>query len=281
MSMRNIMRRIPLLLLCLLLTGQEECEEEVKPEGASEFCWGVPDSGEEVIILNPNAGPEVGYHINTIKDGNLSIDRRSTAYLRLIGRGGCSAVIIGPHTVMSAGHCHSSEGFRLYLDKQDMYDNNDNYFESHSYAVHADYTTYSQTWDQSYNDADIMMVYFPAELPGPYPHLFFQPGLASTCETIISQGWGLDENKKANTLREKEYTLIGQEARRWQTMPVDKAGTGCYGDSGGPLYAKVEGEEKLYLIGVFSGIFDIDCSSRNSHSNNYAHREWIADHLDE
>jgi len=94
---------------------------------------------------------------------------------------------------------------------------------------------------------------------------------------LIAQGYGRDDEGVAGELREAPYEVFGVAERVLTTRGITFGDGTCFGDSGGPLYARVGGE--LQLAGVNSTGFDADCRLPGQHVNALYYWPWIQDNL--
>lgn len=171
--------------------------------------------GDDFVPICDSGLEEESYII----DGTLSTDRRSTVYV-LGGHQYCSGVILGPHTVATAGHCSGMTDISV----EDV-----GWFEAVGELLHEDY---------SFPMNDLRLLYFDDILPGPYATV---APATTECRFLLAQGYGLGSNGK---LHEREVRQVGY----YNNTIVTEPGT-CGGDSGGGLYA-VGGQD--YLIGITS-----------------------------
>jgi secreted trypsin-like serine protease len=260
-----------LIPLCLCLMGQIErsCPPPPPPApNAGAYCSGA--------VL-----PAFFEEYPTIVGGTPSVNRRSTVYLySTASQRGCSGVIIGPHAVLTAKHCVASSQQKVYLDHR-----------LNNPAVYYDVVD-SVEEPMAY---DLAILYVNEVLPTPYVTNYYDNTLSDVCETMIAQGWGQTEDIEdpdyvpcpdrdnngipdAHCLRESLYTVILENHKQLTTMQLTE-GSVCFGDSGGPLYVYLEGQQDPWLAGVVS-LAGIDCLSSATHIKVSAFKDWILDNTD-
>ena len=180
-------------------------------------CGGGKVSYEPICRQGPVAGAPA-----YIVDGVPSTDRRATVKV-ILGGGYCSGTIVGPHTVLTAGHCRNPEVVAVENDAAYLVREN---------IEHPAYNGNVRT--------DLRLVYTFEELPGPYAELA-GPGLV--CEQLVAQGYGFGSDgalheRNVETVVRYDEVIIGTESI-------------CNGDSGGPLYA-LRADGTYVLVGVSS-----------------------------
>ena len=163
--------------------------------------------------------PEVTDSSARIVNGTPSIFRRATVRVTS-PRGYCSGTIIGPHTVLTAGHCEELTKIEVGSLRFDVVENVLNPY--YRFPLH-----------------DLRLLYTEEELPRPYaPLRGHEP-----CEYLLAQGYGFGSNgalheRRVDHLLRNGSSIIGTESI-------------CNGDSGGPLYA-VRADGSYVLVGVSS-----------------------------
>jgi hypothetical protein len=264
-------RLLPLLLLSLLM-GQD-CEPPPPPPNA--YCEGSV-IGDPGVLDSLWEGVEEIY--NSILKGTPSTDRRSTMYLRMPGTGGCTAVVIGPHTALTAAHCKGDQGHQLKLKAGDS-----EYWLATGYLVHPEYLKYLGSGNvyREGRKADIMLLYFDDYiLPEPYAGDIYSSDLKVHCSGLTAQGWGRTETSpepclegESKCLREGPYVVTREDERQLLTRHAEDTPKICFGDSGGPLYATVAGD--LYLAGITSTTSSMDCLVASHHTKVSEFSDWI------
>lgn len=256
-----------LLLLSLLLMGQS-CE----PTPPGTYCAGsTPPSTLDILLDN------IGGAYSTIIGGTPSVDRRSTVWLDIINEGYCTGVAIGPHTVLSAAHCKGDSGYRVFLDAADRLRPDDvSPIMSVGHIVHPDYWKWLSNGDMAARQADLMLVFFEDEIPPPYIGAnIYSSNYAKFCEGLTAQGWGKNEDATLD-LRESDYLVLSEGERALQTGQAYPGGI-CFGDSGGPLYANVQGQP--HLAGITSTTNSLDCLKGSTHIKVSNYWPWIEANL--
>ena len=183
-----------------------------------------------------------------INHGEPTIDRLATVAL-----GGCTGVVIGPHTVLSAAHCeHDNMAVRVDTSLPSYGE----YYPVSSYRVHPE-------WSGSYPYYDLMVVEVEGTLPPPYVTPYF-PEMQETCNEFLAQGYGANpQDPLTYTLRQQAYTVTGVDPLVLWTASSGP-GAVCRGDSGGPLYAVIDGE--IFLAGIVSAGYTGDaCDGKTAH----------------
>jgi hypothetical protein len=283
-------RILPLLLLSSLLMAQD-CQSPEPP--GNFYCSGAVEqpepTGLDALMVDLLTG--IDHVWSTIVGGEPSTDRRSTVFVSIVGVGSCSGVIIGPHTVLTAGHCTGPNGYRIYLNQQIP-----NYYASTGATIHPGFWR----WNSNRGDPhdDLMLIYVKETLPEPYAFGFYNYEINhSVCTGLVAQGWGQTEDPSepnyticpdtnddgkpdSRCLRETPYTvtLVGDTWIKTKGIPGEKQGFICFGDSGGPLYAIVQGQ--VQLAGITSTTDSTDCKIGSTHVRVKAYTDWIVANMD-
>jgi len=163
--------------------------------------------------------PDVGASEQAIVNGTPSVDRRGTVYVST-ATGYCSGTIVGPHTVLTAGHCTDPQDFRV---------DGVAWFEVNQHITHPEYT---------FPRSDLQVIHTFDVLPEPYVSV----GLNGECSSLLAQGYGIGSGGELH-----ERTVVERDRH----YGVIETGEGiCNGDSGGPLYAR--NKDGYTLVGVAS-----------------------------
>lgn len=157
-----------------------------------------------------------------IVDGELSEDRRSSVLVSM-PTGWCSGTIVGPHTVLTAGHCNQ-DSYRVVVEGVDI-------FEVYDDKTHPDYI---------FPQSDLHLLYTVAVLPEPYATIGLPDG--ASCSVLLAQGYGIGSE---GALHERVVIESSRQFGIIRTSPAT-----CNGDSGGGLYGWTD--QGWVLVGVTS-----------------------------
>ena len=240
----------PLLLVLMLVLIGADCEPgPAPPLPGNDYCENTAPKPTRSLF-----GSE-----GIIMGGTPSSDRRATAFVELGNTGYCSGTVVSAHTVLSAAHCWG-ENMGVQIDGQT--------FTATGKLVHPAYQ------NAPYND--LMLLYFDENtLPEPYVSTVYSHDSSDSCEMLIAQGWGKNEDGTRD-LRESRYAVINEMTKTLYTKQLTPGGI-CYGDSGGPLYALVDGE--LQLAGVTSVTYSNDCMIGSGHVNLAYYKTWLESNI--
>lgn len=266
--MHIIKRFLPLVLISLFLLGAGDCEPAPPPEPEDDgsYCKGATE-GDVLDGLAESLGLQV-QELNTIIGGDLSVDRRSTVYVEIIGHGYCTGVVLTPHTVITAAHCNGDRGHNLYLARNDG-----NPIPVTNAIEHPEWWKWGSQNDFEARKADLMILHTSVPLPGPFPTALYDSNFSRFCTGLTAQGWGKDEfPNEAPILRESAYRVTLEEEKVIRTKQATWGGI-CFGDSGGPLYANLPGGPQL--AGITSTTASSDCLVASTHIKVAYYKQWI------
>ena len=250
------MRYLFTALLALVLIGSD-CQPGPPdpPTPPNPYCASAvvqPEPTAYESVVDAVAGV-----LATIIGGEPSTDRRATVLVILPG-GYCSGTVVGKRTVLTAAHCETPT-MSVRIDGQVI--------QASSIQPHPNYTG-------RYPYNDLLLLHFSQDLPGPIVDTVYKAGTEG-CEELIAQGWGKSETPQVD-LNESRYSVIGETSMVLSTKQILPGGI-CFGDSGGPLYAVVNGE--LQIAGVTSTTYSQDCLVGGDHVNLNYYRTWLEDNI--
>jgi hypothetical protein len=241
--------KLALVVLALLVMGSNCDPEPAPPLPGNDYCENTAPSPSRSLF-----GSE-----GIIMGGTPSADRRATAFVQLGSTGHCSGTVVSAHTVLTAAHCWSEE-MGVQIEGQS--------FEATGKLVHPAYQ------NAPYND--LLLLYFDENtLPGPYVSAVYSHDSADSCDMLVAQGWGQNEDNTLD-LRESRYAVVNEMTKTLHTKQLTPGGI-CFGDSGGPLYALVNGE--LQIAGVTSVTYSNDCMIGSGHVNLAHYKTWFEDNI--
>lgn len=205
-----------------------------------------------------------------IVGGEDSVDRRATVLVLVNnGAGLCSGVALDAHNVLTAGHCADGNRFQIAL-------------ELGGPRVEVEQVTIHPAFSGKGPLHDLALMYTSQVLPGPYPVTVYDaaagnPDLRDSCDYLLAQGFGKDETGTAGGLHETLFEVGGVSLYTLTTSAVGEGAGICSGDSGGPLYAFVDGA--MLLAGITSTSIGYDCRfiSQHVHLENYW--PWVQENL--
>lgn len=261
--------------------GVSECEPQPEPQPEG-FCPGQEGAVQSVVR-------RVEGMWNTIIGGQPAENRYSTVYVVAVNQGACTGTVLTPHTVLTAGHCIGDGAHRIYLEPGTGVP----YFTASATLIHPGYYRWSTYRGEPHDD--LALVYVDGQtLPPPYVEGLYQSGNPN-CESLLSQGWGQTDRSdapppedyerlpcpegKTKCLQESSIYVLREKATDLDTQ-IPHWGGICFGDSGGPIYAKMS-DGRMLVAGVTSTTTAANCVGYNStraystHVNLTAYRDWI------
>ena len=178
--------------------------------------------------------------------GEASTDRRATSFVRLDG-GYCTGTVLGPYTVITAGHCTNADyvrvdGVGIFAVVEDI--------------PHPQYI---------FPKADLRILHTELRLPAPYAEL---ADYDLVCYGMVVQGYGWGSPGGALYERVVDYEGEGSG------LIVTSEGS-CNGDSGGPLWALTQ--HNYVLLGVTSLGYGEPyvCNGKGGYTDVRYYRDWI------
>lgn len=265
------MTRLATLLLAVLLMGAH-CGDR-----------GIPLPPDP-----PPPGPEHGYCAGThqpqwtdpaIVGGYVSTERRATVRVRF-GNALCTGVVISPHTVLTAGHCgYATDDHYIIL----VEGGGSQIFHTTDQIVHPRYFDWVNNYDSAGREFDLQILHTRNPMPGPYASTFYDSKWSRACSNLVAQGYGKDGLGNSGRLLEVgQFGVVRENEWTIHTRGGDASQAVCFGDSGGPLYAYVDGVDELVLAGITSTtwggndcIVEDESRPASTHIKVKAHETWI------
>ncbi|MDB5221133.1 MAG: peptidase (chymotrypsin) family [Myxococcaceae bacterium] len=172
----------------------------------------------------------------------------------------CSAEVIGPRTILSAGHCFKGGNydktgwsFEVFLGNDDHAPaSSDRRVRITSFRLHPDYLADIPRADGS--DADIAVAFVDEDL-GVTPLPFNATSLPAHLEGTSGRYVGFGSNAVSEKgIRHAEAARIVDVSPLVVSMTAGRIP--CHGDSGGPLFLSLGGVETIVGIGHTSNVDD-------------------------
>lgn len=202
-------------------------------------------------------GLELGARRHAIVNGQPYSGHPSVGELQIGMSGLCTATLVGKRTVLTAAHCIESGASHTFLVGGGSY-------KAASVHRHPSYNSGSL-------QADIALVLLsqePPVAPTPIATVAPAPGLKVTLV-----GYGVtSENGSDSGTKRIATTTISQVTSTQLIWTANPGGT-CYGDSGGPAFATLNGQE--VQVGVTSS-GDPPCGTTDYDTRVDAYASWIS-----
>jgi len=195
--------------------------------------------------------PEVVSITSAVVGGAPSQDRRATVKV-FNSDGSCSGTIIGPHTVLTAGHCNTPKVIAV----EDF-----GAFEVVEHFAHPGYNSAVRT--------DVRIVYVENELPAPFATIATD---SLVCERLVVQGYGIGSDGE---LHERDVETVA----RFDEVIIATEGS-CNGDSGGPLWAlRADGSYVLVGVTSFGSGAPPECEGPGGYMNLLVLGDWVSEQV--
>lgn len=180
-----------------------------------------------------------------ITNGTIDNSHQAVAYLEISSSQGafaCTATLIGKTTLLSAAHCLLDEDGNVDVKAITAYFGNTPYVAT-SWVAHPDY---------NHGGSDVAIIKLAQEPAGIIPYaLYSQAPVVNQEITIVGYGITADNLSDSGTKRVAKNLVVGVD-----DIDINYKGTGsgygsiCSGDSGGPSFIEVNGQE--IVVGVHS-----------------------------
>jgi hypothetical protein len=237
----------------------------VSSKANAQFCDGaqIPAMGEEdpaslksvlASIMKLFSKDEA---IPTVQGGTPSTNSYSTFVVN-----NCTAVAIGPHTLVSAAHCVRPQKYAPGDLKWAYKTFSVSPPNEPKYHINRSVTHPGYGGEIALDENDVVIHYVEETLPPPYVTTIYDPTNHANCSGLLSQGYGPAES--SSPLTECPYyadveTINGNTILRGDCTDASLNNIG--GDSGGPLYAFVDHDsnpgtpDQVQLAGISHGLW--------------------------
>lgn len=247
-------------------------------------------AGCELELCLPNASP-LAQTAAPIVGGTVDTQNRATVALLLTNgngsRGICSGSVVAVEGskgyVLTAAHCVQGTVDKVF-DATDWIDCTS---QGDASKCNAEYTPSGWKAHPSYDPETLandyaIVVFDGASASTPIVPVDDGPDALVTGTTIEISGFGrtysgADDPSKFQTKRHRTDALISSLSDRWIRIDGSTGKTACFGDSGGPAYAEVDGVRRV--VGVASNA-DGQCAQVSNYSRvSDAYASFIAPNL--
>lgn len=205
--------------------------------------------------------------------GSITTDPRHAS---VIGIRDCTAVIVDPRLILTAGHCisNSSKAFKF------IYNIND---RGRDYVAAADFSVVHKDYRADSNSSDIGVI----KLSTPITEKALLASIPKIRRPTVNSkyiGVGFGDSRRrtssnndlgSGTKRYLPFVYKAQFKDVWVTSPEQPYTGACYGDSGGALFEESSKGQGVSLIGILSSISNTTCGLRDD----VLRAVVVADHL--
>ncbi len=199
--------------------------------------------GEAFVEPEGNAKPEVAVGHEKIVNGTVDYGHPTVGKVRDNGDEICTGTLVGAKTVVTAAHCIESLSASRYA-----FILGSNVYQANSVIRHSSYSGSADNYEGRHDIALILLKTSPNITPTPVATSAPYVG-----QDVTLVGFGVTgenyNNYGTKRITTNNISQVGTTKIYW--MPSGGVGTTCYGDSGGPAFVTVNGQE--ILMGVTSG----------------------------
>lgn len=177
----------------------------------------------------------LGQREAAIVNGQTYSGHPSVGQLQIGGGGLCTATLIGKRTVLTAAHCIGSS-HTFYIGGKG--------YPAVSAKRHPQYSSYTQIYDIAVIILGSEPPITPSAIPSSAPTLGMEV-------TLIGYGVTSENGNDSGIKRMAKNTIAQLDATEMNFLgATGSKGNTCYGDSGGPAFATINGQE--VVVGVTS-----------------------------
>lgn len=177
----------------------------------------------------------IGQRQAAIVNGQTYNGHPSVGQLQIGGSGLCTATLIGKRTVLTAAHCIGSS-HTFYVGGKG--------YQAVSAKRHPQYSSYTQIYDIAVIILGSEPPITPSAIPSSAPTLGMEV-------TLIGYGVTSENGSDSGVKRIAKNTIAQLDATEMNFLGAGGSkGNTCYGDSGGPAFATINGQE--VVVGVTS-----------------------------